>query len=72
MLENPREQDPKVPPPMAVNTCFDRLEVRINRALLDSMELHLVDSGEGGDNGEDTDFDRWIHGQIYQSDYNAL
>lgn len=77
MLENPGG-DPKllqILPPMAVNTCFNKLEVRINTALLTSMSAHLESrensrSCEG--DAEDTDFDRWVHGQICQSEYNML
>jgi hypothetical protein len=61
---------------MFVNTCFDRLEIVINGALLSVMQSHLAGApkDEQGmvDAREDTDFDRWMHGQIYQCDYNAV
>jgi|HubBroStandDraft_2_1064218.scaffolds.fasta_scaffold150375_1 hypothetical protein len=57
---------------MEVNTCFDRLVIGLNSALLDCMEAHLMFREDNQDGGEDTDFDRWIHGQIFQSEYNAL
>ena len=53
-----------------VHTCFDRLEIEINPALLQSMNLHLTSREMGSD--EDTDFDRWLHAQIYKLEYNAM
>jgi hypothetical protein len=70
MLENPQLGDPTIPPPLAVHTCFDKLEIRLNHALIEVMGSHLKYREDTGDGGEDTDFDRWAHGQIYQSEFN--
>lgn len=72
MLENPKPGDPTIPLPMVVNTCFDKLVINVNRTLLEIMRSHLRSREENGGGGEDTDFDRWVHGQIYQSEYNML
>jgi hypothetical protein len=62
-----------MPIPMSINVCFDKLEIHLNQALLGLMESHLKQRDSSGNAGEDTDFDRWIHGQIYQSaDYNMV
>lgn len=71
MLENPRLGDPTVPAPLAVSACFDKLEIKVNRALLESMKSHLKTRESAENNGEDTEFDRWVHSQIYLSEYNA-
>jgi hypothetical protein len=61
---------PKTEPlPLVISTCFDKLEIVFNLTLLEMMESHLKSREDGS--GEDTDFDRWLHGQIYQLDYNA-
>jgi hypothetical protein len=58
---------------MVVNVCFDRLEFKICRTLLKIMQAHLEQREWGdGSEGEDTDFDRWIHGQVCQSEYNLM
>jgi hypothetical protein len=72
-LERPRAGDPTLPIPMVVNSCFDKLEININPPLLHVMELHLKQHERPKDVEEwDTDFDRWIHGQVYQPEYNML
>lgn len=72
-LETPRPDDTTFPIPMVVNVCFDKLEIRINHALLSIMQSHLTQR-ERPDNEEegDSEFDCWIHGQIYQPEYNML
>lgn len=76
MLEHPTDADPKIPVPMVVNSCFDKLEISVNPALLHIMQSHLVrrelKDGDAGFDDRDTDFDRWIHGQVYQAEYNML
>jgi hypothetical protein len=71
-LENQTAGDQSDPAPMSVNTCFDRLEISINQTLLRIMRSHLEGREEDGDDGEDTDFDRWVHGQIYRPHYNSI
>jgi hypothetical protein len=68
--EDPAPRVKTEPPPLAISTCFDKLEVVFNLTLLEMMESHLKSRESGS--GEDTDFDRWLHGQIYQSDYNTI
>jgi hypothetical protein len=41
MIENPKDGDPKDAPPIAVQSCFDRLEITVNNLLLATMGLHL-------------------------------
>jgi hypothetical protein len=53
---------------MKVQACFDRLEICVNQALKDLMEEHLLMREQNA--AEDTPFDRWIHQQIYKSDYS--
>ena len=72
MLENPKPGDPTFPLPIPVSTCFDRLQVKLNRAMLELMRLHLEFREDPGKSEEDTAFDRWIHGQIYCPGYNML
>ena len=57
MLENHKPKDPTVPLHIAVNTCFDKLEININRTSLESLRSHLNSQRQTGDYGEDTDFD---------------
>jgi len=57
---------------MVVNACFDKLEISINSALLEIMKSHLEQRERLGDEGGDTEFDCWIHGQVYQPEYNML
>jgi len=71
-LENPRPNDPKLPIPIAVNACFDKLEIRINSLLLKMMESHLTEKEYPEESEGDTDFDRWIHGQVYKPEYNMV
>jgi len=56
---------------MRVNVCFNGLEISVNRALLDIMGSHLSQLDRSG-HIEDTDFDRWIHGQVYCAEYTML
>ena len=75
MLEHPGGNDPRIPAPMVVNSCFDKLEININPALLHIMQSHLMqrEKPSNTDVGfDDTDFDRWIHGQVYRAEYNML
>jgi hypothetical protein len=72
MLENPKPGDPTFPLPILVRSCFDGLQVRFNRAMLEMMRLHLEIREDPEKRGEDTDFDRWIHGQIYFPGFNLL
>ena len=53
-----------------VHTCFDRLEIEINPTLLQSMNSHLTSWEMGND--KDTDFDHWLHAQIYKLEYNTM
>ena len=53
--------------PITVNTCFNKLEFVVNNALVAPMELHLKTEER-----EDSDFDSWMHGQLYGSEYNAV
>jgi hypothetical protein len=55
-----------------VQTCFDKIEIVLNRAMLGCMQSHLRRRQDHGDNGEDTDFERLIHGQIYRLEYNRI
>jgi hypothetical protein len=72
MIEQPDQEQAEFPPPLRVNTCFDRLGIQVNGALLKLMRDHLT-IREGLENpGRDTDFDRWLHGQIYTCDYNMV
>lgn len=58
---------------MSVNSCFDKLEINVCHTLLNTMRSHLKQREQiGGSEEEDTDFDRWIHGQVYRSEYNTL
>ena len=58
---------------MVVNACFDKLEISINPPLLETMESHLKQRERLRETEEaDTDFDRWIHGQVYRPEYNML
>jgi hypothetical protein len=71
-LENPKTSDPTVPLPIKVNSCFDKLEININPSLLAIMISHLEQREKPESMEEDTKFDRWIHGQVYQSEYNMI
>ena len=71
-LERPKPHDPTLPPPMVISACFDRLEISINKSLLEIMQSHLQKREESGREEVDTDFDRWIHGQTYRPEYNTL
>lgn len=69
-LEHPLPNDSNLPLPIKVQACFDKIVVNINSSLLGIMELHLRQRESSKE--EDTDFDRWIHAQIYQPEYNVL
>ena len=69
-LERPLPNDSSLPLPIQVQACFDKIVIDINPPLLGLMESHLKQR-ESFDE-EDTDFDRWIHAQIYQPEYNTL
>lgn len=71
-LERPKPRDPTLPPPMVISACFDRLEISINQSLLEIMQSHLHKREESGTEEVDTDFDCWIHGQIYRPEYNKM
>jgi hypothetical protein len=71
-FEYPTSDDPTLPIPMAVNACFDRLEISINRPLLETMESHLKQRESSRETEVDTNFDCWIHGQVYRPEYNML
>ena len=69
-LERCLPNDTTQPLPIKVQACFDKIVVDINNPLLRLMESHLRQRENLG--GEDTYFDRWIHAQIYQPEYNTL
>lgn len=71
-LERPKRRDPTLPPPMIISACFDRLEIVINQSLLEIMQSHLQEREESDAEAVDTDFDCWIHGQIYKPEYNKM
>ena len=58
------------PMPIRVSTCFDGLEITVNRALLDLMEKHLKDREERPEFTQDTVFDCWLHSQLYTTEFN--
>ena len=58
------------PIPIRVSTCFDGLEITVNRALLDLMEKHLKDREERPEFTGDTAFDCWLHSQLYDAEFN--
>ena len=58
------------PMPIRVLTCFDGLEITVNRALLDLMEKHLKDREERPEFTRDTVFDCWLHSQLYTTEFN--
>ena len=58
------------PKPIRVSTCFDGLEITVNHSLLDLMQDHLMFRGEHPSATEDTGFDRWLHGQVYTTEFN--
>lgn len=72
MLEDPKPEDPKLAPPLVVATCFDGLEIRVNGALLEVMKSHLKTREDAANCKEDTDFDRWLHGQVCRLEYNNV
>ena len=57
---------------MIISACFDRLEIVINQSLLEIMQSHLQEQEESDAEAVDTDFDCWIHGQIYKPEYNKM
>jgi hypothetical protein len=72
MIENPKDGDPNDAPPIAVQSCFDRLEITINNPLLTTMLSHLAHREDDRNSQVDTDFDVWIHRQIFQPEFNTL
>lgn len=60
------------PPPIEVHACFDKLEIKLNKALMDLMRDHLIRREKPENEEEDTGFECWIHAQIYQPEYNMV
>lgn len=58
------------PMPIRVSTCFDGLEITVDRALINLMEDHMTSREEQSDITQDTAFDRWLHGQLYTTEFN--
>jgi hypothetical protein len=72
MLENLNADNSTIPPPLGIQTCFDKMEIVLNRAMLGCMQSHLKHRQDHGYGGGDTDFDRLIHGQIYHPEFNRV
>ena len=57
---------------MVVSTCFDKLEIVVNLAMLEVMQSHLMHREGTGNIRGNTSFDCWVHGQICRSEFNKL
>ena len=71
-LKHPLPNDSTQPLPIKVQACFDKIAIYVNIPLLRLMESHLRQRESRSLEEQDTDFDCWIHAQIYHPKYNTL